>query len=336
MEQKITLPESYWSKLDLVDTEKAIWIIRDAFEKALSEQLNLVKVQAPILVRPETGLNDDLNGVEHAAEVNLRNLNISTQVVQSLAKWKRFALKKYGFPPHTGLYTNMIAIRPDEEADPLHSVTVDQWDWERIILKEERTIETLQETAEKIIKALTQAQKEVTDAYPSLRKFLEPELYVVTTQELEDLYPDLPPQQREKQICKAHKTVLLLQIGDNLKGGSPHDGRAPDYDDWSLNGDLLIWSDVLKSQVEISSMGIRADADSLKKQLEAAGCPEKAELPFHKMVLENKLPLTIGGGIGISRVCMLLLEKVHIGEVQASVWPAEDVEECERKGIHLL
>lgn len=336
MGKRISLPETYWPKLDVMQTERAIWLLRETFEKEFGARLNLTKVQAPLIVRPETGLNDDLNGVEHPADILLKGDRISVQVVQSLAKWKRLALKMYGLKPHTGIFTNMIAVRPDEKTDPLHSVTVDQWDWESIVLEKERTLSTLQSAAEKIIESLYKTQQAVANEYPQLRRFINPDVFCITTQKLENLYPDLSPEEREERICREHKTVLLLQIGGNLKSGRSHDGRAPDYDDWNLNGDLLIWSDLLSCPVEISSMGIRVDAQTLQKQLAMAGCEEKANLPFHKMVLNHELPLTMGGGIGISRISMLLLEKAHIGEVQASVWPDEVIQECESKGIHLL
>lgn len=332
----LSLPKNYWSKLNILETQDAIRLVRKEFQETLSSYLHLSKVQAPLLVRPETGLNDNLNGVEKPVQVPLRKMDCTAEVVQSLAKWKRLALKRYGFAPGTGIYTNMMAIRPDESPDILHSITVDQWDWEKIIKKQERTISTLKETAQKIVLAIKEVQNRLCAGFPQLTSFIHDQIFSITTQELEDLYPTLTPQEREYKICSEHKTVLILQIGGKLKSGAPHDGRAPDYDDWDLNGDLLIWSPLLQYPIEISSMGIRVDADSLSKQLKLSGCEERLSLPFHQFILQNKLPYTMGGGIGQSRLCMLLLEKAHIGEVQASVWPNEVFQTCEKHGVHLL
>jgi aspartate--ammonia ligase len=330
------LPEKYTEKLPILDTEIAIKLVKDTFEKKLAENLVLTRVSAPLFVRPESGLNDDLNGVERPVDFDIPNADCHVQIVHSLAKWKRQALKRYHFLPNTGLYTDMNAIRRDEELDNLHSVYVDQWDWEKIITPETRNVDTLKTAVCQIVKAVKKTQDRLSETFPQIKSFISTDVTFITTQELEDRYPDLSPKERENEICKEHKTVFLMQIGGTLKSGQKHDGRAPDYDDWSLNGDILIWYPVLNRAVELSSMGIRVDAKALQKQLAQAGCEERAALPFHRQLLNGELPLTMGGGIGQSRLCMLLLQKAHIGEVQASIWPDEMILACEEKGITLL
>lgn len=334
--ENLILPKSYFSKLNIMETEIAIKLVKDTFERSLAQALNLTRVSAPLFVRPETGLNDDLNGVERPVEFDVPDIQAQVQVVHSLAKWKRMALGRYGFAPGTGLYTDMDAIRRDESLDNLHSVYVDQWDWERVITREERCMETLYSAAGSILDALRETQKTVCDAFSALERFLPQELVFLTTQELEDAYPELAPKQREDAAAKKYGAVFLTQIGGRLKSGKPHDGRAPDYDDWAMNGDLLIWYPVLNRAVELSSMGIRVDAAAMQRQLELAGCQNRAGLPFHQQVLNNTLPLTMGGGIGQSRICMVLLQKAHIGEVQASIWPDAMMDACAASGIHLL
>lgn len=332
----LILPEGYWSKLNILETEKAIKLVKDTFQTKLAENLHLTRVSAPLFVRPETGLNDDLNGVERAVQFDIKELGADVQIVHSLAKWKRLALKRYGIAPGEGLYTDMNAIRRDEDLDNHHSVYVDQWDWEKIIEEKNRNLDTLKETVTQIMKALKDTQNELHRQYSQIESFLKEDVFFITTQELEDLYPDLTPKQREDAVCKEHQTVFLMQIGDRLKSGAPHDGRAPDYDDWTLNGDLLVWYPVLGHALEISSMGIRVDSAALERQLKLAGCEERKALPFHKMLLDGELPLTMGGGIGQSRICMLLLQKAHIGEVQASVWSEDMIDLCAKNGITLL
>lgn len=334
--EKLFLPEHYRSKLDIMQTEIAIKLIKDTFERELALALDLVRVSAPLFVRPESGLNDDLNGTERPVSFDILAMGADVQIVHSLAKWKRLALKKYGFGCGSGLYTDMNAIRRDEELDNLHSVYVDQWDWEMVISPAQRTTDFLQETVRAIVKALRKTQKKLCDSFPILTGVVPEQIHFVTSQQLEDKYPDLTPKQREDAVCKEHGLVFLMQIGGVLKSGSPHDGRAPDYDDWNLNGDILLWYPPLGRAVEITSMGIRVDAPTLEDQLEKSGKQERKELLFHKMLLEGKLPLTMGGGIGQSRICMLLLEKIHIGEVHASVWPDEMVAACEKHHVHLL
>lgn len=334
--ENLILPERYFSKLDIMETEIAIKLVKDTFERSLAKALNLTRVSAPLFVRPETGLNDDLNGIERPVEFDVPEMNAQVQIVHSLAKWKRMALARYGFAPGTGLYTDMDAIRRDETLDNLHSVYVDQWDWERVITREERTMETLYGAVDAILNALRETQNAVCDAYTSLERFLPDKVTCMTTQELEDAYPDMTAKQREDAATREHGVVFLSQIGGKLKSGRPHDGRAPDYDDWTMNGDLLIWYPVLGRAVELSSMGVRVDADAMKRQLELAGCMKRGEMPFHSQVLSDMLPLTMGGGIGQSRICMILLQKAHIGEVQASIWPDSMIDTCAASGIHLL
>lgn len=329
-------PEAYTDKLSILDTEIAIKLVKDTFEKKLAENLTLTRVSAPLFVRPESGLNDDLNGVERPVGFDVPDAGCKVEIVHSLAKWKRQALKRYHFAPNTGLYTDMNAIRRDEELDNLHSVYVDQWDWEKIITPETRTVETLKQTVRQIVKAVKGTQNRLAETFPQIKSFLSTDITFLTTQELEDRYPDLTPREREDAVCREHKTVFLMQIGGLLKSGQKHDGRAPDYDDWALNGDLLIWYPLLNRAVELSSMGIRVDAAALQRQLAQAGCEQRKTLPFHQQLLSGELPLTMGGGIGQSRLCMVLLQKAHIGEVQASIWQDDMIKACEEKGITLL
>ncbi|TSO26974.1 aspartate--ammonia ligase [Lactobacillus sp. LL6] len=334
----LILPKDYKPTLTVRDTEAAIVFIRENFQAILSDKLNLQRMSAPMFVEQATGLNDNLNGVERPVAFDMKDMPEQTiEVVHSLAKWKRMALKKYGFGMHEGLYTNMNAIRRDEDLDNVHSIYVDQWDWEKIIKKEERTEETLKATVEKIFASIKEIEKAVTKRYPGSTYRLPDKITFITTQELEDRWPDLTPDEREDRIAKEEKAVFLMKIGDKLnRSGKPHDGRAPDYDDWSLNGDILFWYEPLKKKLEISSMGIRVSEESLREQLKKAHCEDRAELPFHKMLLNGELPYTIGGGIGQSRLCMLLLGKAHIGEVQASVWPEEMIKKCAQDNIELL
>lgn len=337
MSRALTIPKDYDPKMTVRETENAIKYIRDTFQKEFARQMNLERISAPLFVRKSSGLNDDLNGVERPVGFDIKELpDEDIQIVHSLAKWKRTALKQYGFHHGEGLYTNMNAIRRDEELDNLHSVYVDQWDWEKVISKEERNLETLEEVVRTIFKVIKHMEHEVWYKYPEAVATLPDDIHFITTQELEDRYPDKTPKERENLIAKEYGAVFLMQIGDKLKSGQRHDGRAPDYDDWALNGDILFWFPVLDCALEISSMGIRVDEASLQSQLEKAGCPERAKLPYHKMLLEGKLPYTIGGGIGQSRLCMLLLNRAHVGEVQASEWPDGMREECEAHNIHLL
>ena len=334
---QLILPQGYDPRLSVRETEAAIKYIRDTFQKELGSQMNLERISAPLFVARSSGLNDNLNGVERPVSFDMPSLpGEEMEVVHSLAKWKRMALHEYGFRVGEGLYTNMNAIRRDEEPDNLHSCYVDQWDWEMVIRKEERTTEKLMEVVRQIFKIIKHMEHEVWYKYPQAVKKLPEEIHFITSQELEDRYPDLSPKERENRITKELGCVFLMQIGDKLKSGKPHDGRAPDYDDWQLNGDILFWYETLGCALEISSMGIRVDEKSLAEQLVKAGCPERAELPYHKMLLEGELPYTIGGGIGQSRLCMLLLDRAHIGEVQAVIWPEEMRENCREHGIILL
>ena len=331
------LPEGYQSALSLYDTQIAIKTVKDFFQKTLAEQLYLLRVSAPLFVTPESGLNDNLNGVERPVTFGIKEQeDRPAEIVHSLAKWKRNALKQYGFHIGEGLYTDMNAIRRDEDTDNVHSIYVDQWDWEKIILKESRNTEFLKETVRSIYKALKKTEKYMAIHYDYIEELLPREIFFITTQELLDLYPDCTPKEREDRIAKEKGAVFLMEIGDVLSNGERHDGRAPDYDDWHLNGDILVWYPVLGHALELSSMGIRVDAEALKRQLSLAGCEERAKLPFQKAILENKLPYTIGGGIGQSRICMFFLRKAHIGEVQASLWPDQVRHEAELLGIHLL
>ena len=330
------LPERYQPALGLYETQKAIGLIKNIFQVKLCAALHLKRVTAPLFVDPATGLNDDLNGVERPVSFDLKETGRTAQVVHSLAKWKRMALYKYGFTAGEGLYTDMNAIRRDEEMDNLHSVYVDQWDWEKVITPAERTTAYLQSTVRAIYAAVSGTLDELKALYPQLTLMLPAEVGFITTQELEDLYPALPPKARENAYLKTHKAVFLMQIGGRLRSGERHDGRAPDYDDWTLNGDLLFWNDVLGCAFEVSSMGIRVDRQALDAQLTEAGCDDRRTLTFHKLLLADKLPLTIGGGIGQSRLSMLLLGKAHIGEVQVSVWDGETTRVCAESGVELL
>ncbi|NLZ47561.1 MAG: aspartate--ammonia ligase [Clostridiales bacterium] len=333
---KITIPEGYKPLLNLYETQTAIGKLKRTFEDNLSKALNLKRVSAPLFVDPKTGLNDNLNGIERPVSFDIKETETIAEVVHSLAKWKRMALYTYGFSAGEGLYTDMNAIRRDEEMDELHSVYVDQWDWEKVISKENRNVEYLKETVKLIVNAVCDTLDEVKKEFPQIPVILSREVSFVTTQELEDLYPTVSPKERENLYLKEHKTAFIMQIGDKLKSGEKHDGRSPDYDDWQLNGDIVFWNDLLGKAFEVSSMGIRVDAKSLDEQLTKAGCDDRRELPFHKMLLNGELPLTMGGGIGQSRLCMLLLAKAHIGEVQASIWDSQTYESCEKAGIKLL
>ena len=335
--RNLFLPANYKSPLSLRETQKAIKIIKDTFQVKLSEELNLDRITAPLFVTADSGINDDLNGVERKVDFTVREIdNCKCEVVQSLAKWKRMALYRYGYEPGSGIYTDMNAIRRDDDMDNLHSIFVDQWDWERIITREERNIEFLKSVVKKIAGAVAFTCESVKEKYPEIKTEISDEVYFITTQELENMYPGLSPKERENAIVKEHKTVFLMQIGGKLKSGIKHDGRAADYDDWSLNGDLLFWNDVLGIAFEISSMGIRVDEKSLAEQLKISGHEERSKFKYHKMILSGELPLTIGGGIGQSRMCMLLLGKAHIGEVQVSVWDEKMIEKCADNGIVLL
>lgn len=334
--RELILPEHYEAKYDIRETERAIKLVKDTFERRLAQNLNLERVSAPLFVRPESGLNDDLNGVERPVAFDLLESGYTVQVVHSLAKWKRLALSSYGFEPGCGLYTDMNAIRRDESLDNLHSVYVDQWDWEKVITREERTKETLQKTVELIYAALQETERTLCEAFPKLSAFLPEKVTFLETEELIARYPGCTPKERENRAAKEYGAIFLMGIGAPLSDGAPHDGRAPDYDDWKLNGDLLIWNPVLEIAFEVSSMGIRVDEESLRTQLKSAHCESRAELPFHRALLAGELPLTIGGGIGQSRICMLLLQRAHIGEVQASIWSDEMIELCRTHGIQLL
>ncbi len=325
----------YDKDLSTYQTQMAIGSVKRIFEQNLSNNLNLKRVSAPLFVEISTGINDDLNGIERPVSFDIAETKTDAVVVHSLAKWKRYALYKYGFPVGEGLYTDMNAIRRDEEMDNLHSIYVDQWDWEKVIDKETRNVETLKETVKKIVAAICDTQDKINEEY-GLDLSLSREISFVTTYELEEMYPELLPKERENTYLKEHKTAFIMQIGDYLKSGEKHDGRAPDYDDWSLNGDIVFWSDVLGCAFEVSSMGIRVDAKSLDEQLTKADADDRREFKFHKMLFEGVLPLTIGGGIGQSRLCMLLLGKAHIGEVQVSIWDEETVKKCAEMGIELL
>lgn len=332
------IPEGYKSLLGVYDTQKAIGLLKRLFEDQLAANLNLFRVSAPLFLEESSGLNDNLNGYERPVSFDILQTGKEAQVVQSLAKWKRMALYRYDFYPGKGLYTDMNAIRRDEDVlDNLHSVYVDQWDWEKVIERRDRNVAYLEQTVRAIVGAVVETNDALQIAFPSLHTKLDREVFFVTTQELEDRWPDYTPKQREDAICKEHHTVFLMQIGDDLKrSGKPHDGRAPDYDDWSLNGDILMYNPVLDRAFEISSMGIRVDEAAMDYQLHKRGCDDRRELPFHKMLLAGELPLTIGGGIGQSRLCMLMIGTCHIGEVQASLWDKETMEACETAGVMIL
>ena len=335
--EHLYIPENYHSELSLYDTQIAIKTVKDFFQQTLAEQLYLLRVSAPLFVKPESGLNDNLNGIERPVSFGIKEQNDRpVEIVHSLAKWKRNALKQYGFHVGEGLYTDMNAVRRDEDTDNIHSIYVDQLDWEKIILKQDRNMDYLKETVRKIYKALKKTEKYMAIRYDYIEEILPKDIFFITTQELLELYPDLSPKEREDQIAKEKGAVFLMQIGGKLSSGEPHDGRAPDYDDWNLNGDIIVWYPVLNHALELSSMGIRVDEESLWQQLKLAGCECRAELPFQKAILEKKLPYTIGGGIGQSRICMFFLRKAHIGEVQASIWPDDIRETAFRNGITLL
>ena len=334
---QLIIPKDYQSALDLHDTQYAIKTVKDFFQNLLAQRLNLTRVSAPLFVDPKSGLNDNLNGFERPVTFDIKEQNgKEAEVVHSLAKWKRYALKKYNFSYDEGIYTDMNAIRRDEVADNIHSIFVDQWDWEKVISKKERTIETLKDTVNDVYKFLRKTEKYLAIQYDYIEEILPHDIFFVTSQELADIFPDYTPKEREYYITKAKGAVCIMQIGDKLENGKPHDGRAPDYDDWSLNADILVYYPVLDIALELSSMGIRVDKDALLSQLEKAGCPERVELPYQKAIVNEELPFTIGGGIGQSRICMFFLRKAHIGEVQSSIWPDEMVAECEAKGISLL
>jgi aspartate--ammonia ligase len=332
----IIKPEGYRTLLNLRDTQIAIKATKDYFENNLARELKLTRVSAPLFVDSESGLNDDLNGVERAVSFDVRETGRELQIVHSLAKWKRYALKQYGFSHDEGLYTDMNAIRRDEDTDNIHSIYVDQWDWERVIDKEERTLSTLKHTVKKIYSVFKMTEKFVNSMFPQLEPRLPEEITFITTQSLEDMYPDLSPKEREHAASKKYGAVFIMQIGGALKSGERHDGRAPDYDDWELNGDIVFYDDILDIPFEVSSMGIRVSEESMRKQLQIANCEDRESLPFHRDLLAGRLPYTIGGGIGQSRICMYILHKAHIGEVQVSEWPAEMTEECKECGINIL
>ena len=330
------IPAGYKPRLNRYDTQRAISCIKETFQKEFSSVLNLKRVSAPLFVTEASGLNDNLNGVERPVSFDIPAVGEDAQIVHSLAKWKRLALKRYNFEVGEGLYTDMNAIRRDEELDNFHSVYVDQWDWEKIITRETRNTEYLKLVVVAIVNAICNTNDRLRVIFPQLKTELSRDITFVTSQELEDLYPELTASERETAFVKEHKTAFIMQIGGALKSGKPHDGRAPDYDDWSLNGDIFFWNDTLDCAIEISSMGIRVDEESLDRQLTIAGCDERRNLYFHKLLLNGELPLTIGGGIGQSRLCMLILGCAHIGEVQSSIWDKVTIEECEKAGITLL
>ena len=334
---KLIIPDGYVSVLSLYETQIAIKTVKDFFQKTLSDQLNLLRVSSPLFVDPASGMNDNLNGVERPVKFDIREQEESeAEIVQSLAKWKRYALKEYGFSHGEGLYTDMNAIRRDEDTDNIHSIYVDQWDWEKIINKNERSLDTLKKVVRSVYKALKKTEKYMSIQYEYIEEILPKDIFFITSQELEDLYPDKTPKEREYIISKEKSAVCIMQIGGVLASGERHDGRAPDYDDWNLNADILVYYPVLDIALELSSMGIRVDAESLQHQLEIAGCPERANLSFQKAILEDELPYTIGGGIVQSRICMFYLRKAHIGEVQCSLWPKDIVDEAAYHGIKLL
>ena len=334
---KQMIPDGYESALDLHATQVAIKTVKDIFQDLLAERLNLLRVSAPLFVDPKSGLNDNLNGYERPVSFDiLHEEGKEAEIVQSLAKWKRYALKKYGFQVGEGLYTDMSAVRRDEEPDNIHSIYVDQWDWEKIITKEQRNLDTLKDVVREVYKVLRKTEKYMGIEYDYIEEILPKDIFFITTQELEDMFPDNTPKEREYHIAKAKGAVCIMQIGDLLESGERHDGRAPDYDDWALNADIIVYYPVLDIALELSSMGIRVDEKSLAEQLKKAGCEERAELPFQKAVLNKELPYTIGGGIGQSRICMFFLRKAHIAEVQSSLWPDDQLEELAKRGIHTL
>ena len=335
--ERLIIPKDYESELNLHDTQIAIKTVKDFFQGLLAQRLHLTRVSAPLFVDPDTGLNDNLNGYERPVAFGIKEQNEKTaEVVHSLAKWKRYALKKYGFALEEGIYTDMNAIRRDEDTDNIHSIFVDQWDWEKVIRKEDRNLEYLKDTVRTVYKCLRKTEQYMAIQYDFIDLILPKDIFFITTQELEDMFPEHTPKEREYYISKAKGAVCIMQIGDELESGEPHDGRAPDYDDWSLNADIIVYYPVLDIALELSSMGIRVDEQSLMEQLEKAGCPERAELPFQKALLNHELPYTIGGGIGQSRICMFFLRKAHLGEVQASIWPEKDVQFAKDHGVEFL
>ena len=334
---KIVIPDGYRPALDLKETQIAIKTVKDFFQQQLVAELNLHRVSAPLFVTPESGLNDNLNGVERPVQFGIKEQNDkNVEIVHSLAKWKRMALGRYGFEPGEGLYTDMNAIRRDEDTDNIHSIYVDQWDWEKVILKEQRTVETLKETVKAVYDALRVTEKYMSNHYDYIKCILPEQITFITSQELLDRYPGMSVKEREYAIAKEKGAVFIMQIGDKLSDGKPHDGRAPDYDDWQLNGDIIVYFPVTDIALELSSMGIRVDEDSMVSQLKKAGCEDRMDLPFQKAVIEKKLPYTIGGGIGQSRICMFFLRKAHIGEVQVSIWPQDEVDFAKEKGVIIL
>lgn len=334
---KITIPKNYQSALNLHDTQIGIKTVKDFFQNLLADNLNLLRVSAPLIVTPESGLNDNLNGVERPVSFGIKEQNeYQVEIVQSLAKWKRYALKKYGFKEGEGLYTDMNAIRRDEDTDNIHSIFVDQWDWEKIISKEERNEETLKAVVKKVYSALRKTEKYMSIRYDYIKEILPEEIFFVTTEELAEMFPEYSPEEREYYISKAKGAVCIMKIGDVMENGEVHGKRAPDYDDWSLNADIVVYYPVLDIALELSSMGIRVDKKALLEQLEKAGCMDRTELDFQKAVINEELPYTIGGGIGQSRICMFFLRKAHIGEVQSSIWPEEIRKQAEEKGILFL
>ena len=332
----LVIPQKYETSLGIIETQQAIKDLKDFFENRLGERLKLTRVSSPLFVLPETGTNDNLNGVEKPVSFQVPYLNKDAEIVHSLAKWKRMALKKDRFSVGRGIYTDMNAIRKDEELDNLHSLYVDQWDWELVINKEDRTKETLQKVVKTLYKVFKETEEHVHNIYPEVGCELPEEITFITSQELLDMYPDLTPKEREDAIVREKKAVFLMQIGKTLSTGEKHDGRSPDYDDWDLNGDILFYNSVLDRAIELSSMGIRVDEEALERQLKIAKCEDRKKLDYHKALLEGKLPYTIGGGIGQSRICMFFLNKAHIGEVQVGIWPEEMVKECRSAGIELL
>ncbi len=335
--QQLAIPDGYKPLLGLKDTEIAIKQVKDYFERGISKELTLTRVSAPLFVKSGTGINDNLNGTERVVSFDMKAIaGTPIEIVNSLAKWKRMALYRYGFEVGEGLYTDMNAIRRDEDLDNLHSIYVDQWDWEKVIIKKERTLDKLKEIVTSLYNVFKDTENHVHKLFPQIVKFLPEEIFFITTQELEDLYPSLTPKQREDAICKEKLAVFIMQIGGALKSGEKHDGRAPDYDDWSLNGDIVFWYPVLEKALELSSMGIRVDETALKEQLILAGCEDRCSLEFHRLLMEGTLPYTVGGGIGQSRICMYFLNKAHIGEVQASTWPDELIKDCMEENIVLL
>lgn len=337
MTDRLIIPKSYDPKLSIRETEIAIKKIKDFFQVKLSEKLNLTRVSAPLFVLPQTGMNDNLNGVERPVKFDIKGINgQEVEIIHSLAKWKRMALHRYDFKQEEGLYTDMNAIRRDEDLDNIHSIYVDQWDWEKIISREDRTEERLKEIVRDIYSVFKDTEKYVCDLYKEIKEFLPEEITFITTQELEDRYTDLTPKERENAIAKEKGAVFIMKIGGVLESGMKHDGRAPDYDDWELNGDIIFYNPILDMALELSSMGIRVDEECLERQLKITGCEDRKELEFHKMLLEGKLPLTVGGGIGQSRICMFFLQKAHIGEVQAAIWSKDMIEVCKKADIQLL